>query len=184
MMILRPHEAVIVSTPRAGTHTMYAVAGRHGGQRFGEFHETAVPSEAAGWRRITTCRNPYTRALSIWEWATVIRQRRQETVASIVGADFTACTRWLLTRQSRRWYAAWPQVAWHARFGPHDVLRLERLAEGLALLPWYDGGPVPRECRGKHPPLSAVLTDDARLNILAWAEADFAAYGYPEEPPA
>ena len=181
MMILPDHKAVFVSTPRSGTHTMYKLlAEQYGGQRYGDFHAVCKPSHCAGWLVFTTCRNPFTRAVSIWWWGT--RQTRESNRDRIIrgagGDGFEAFCKWLISPMFRPWYATQPQVHWHNRFRPSLVLRLENLAEDLQKLPFYTGGEIPHECRSEHPGAAQVMTPAAEEMILKWADDDFKRFGY------
>src|SRR3972149_1265346 len=68
MRISTRYEFVYISTPKAGTHTIYNVLAEHfaEGLRGQGCHENQIPKEFKDYFRWTVSRNPYTRAVSLW----------------------------------------------------------------------------------------------------------------------
>jgi len=73
MILLPDDHAVYISHPRCGSHTMFAVLKKYYGGLFftGDgYHSRILPESVAGWYVFSTCRNPYSLAVSIWRATT------------------------------------------------------------------------------------------------------------------
>jgi len=79
MMINEKDKFIYVSTMKCGTNTMYLVLPEYGFVSKGKFHDKRYNKYIEGnikdYRLFTLCRNPYTRAISIW-WTSCIRDKQ------------------------------------------------------------------------------------------------------------
>lgn len=191
-MPLPDHAAIFVSTAKAGTNTMYAVLSKHyGGRLSGGFHATQLPARASC--VFTTCRNPYTRALSGWSSLTQRPGSKGKSGQLVYESikrrqnpdDFDLFCEAL----ADGWIAspiAEPQHRWHDKFHPDTVLHLENLADEFRALPFSTGAPeawpVQNDSRA-HYTLDR-LTPRAIDAIRRWAGPDFERFGYdPDDIP-
>jgi hypothetical protein len=204
MIVDHDRQFVFISTPKAGTHTMFALLGElYGLQRLpGGFHRKEVPPEARHYTRFTVVRNPYVRAVSVW-WHLLFRDRYRDKWRPIIGTlDFRGFLRWLVDSPeppvNRGDVVLRPQHAWLANARPIQWLRLERLESEFAGLPFVgDEAPrhIPRRLSsGSSADVSdygdwrsvfacggpAYAAECARL-VERWAGKDFELFGYARD---
>jgi len=196
-MMIGP-DIVFVSTPKAGTTTMYQYLRKHWqAERYGAFHETRVPADVRDRPVVTTCRDPYTRAVSMW-WHTCHRGKRGG-LAQYDNMELATFLR-LLPALQLKWCIE--QVEWHDRFRPTHVLRLEHLQEDFDALPFvlFGAPPIVPRNRSEYlgdthdidyeswtdvlpPPLAKrprrdYMTDEAAALVREHFAEDFERYGY------
>ena len=176
--------------PRCCTHTLAAVlqcdyAGTrlwgepHGDLRLGA-HRNVIPPECEKWFRWTCCRNPYTRAASMYWYLLKIPGRRLHLETF---EDFCECVAGRVAEPRRG--PLWPmwQQANPAHF--HAVVRFEHLMDDLRKLPFWNGPQNMRRLGASEPdkPLKDILTAKCVGFIRRWAGPDFEMFGYDLEPP-
>ena len=195
MIICHNPPFVFISTPRAGTHSMYHFLC----ERFGlekpsaglPFHRRAVPSKYVRYFRFTTCRNPYPRAVSGWWALSRHRRYREEWLPRFGSEDFTDAMRWRAGQipklTGRAANILWSQAIWQDGFTypPHKVLRLEAIDAETTSLPFI-GEAVKVARLGPHygtgimeyGDWKQIMTDEAAEHIRRWAAEDFRRFNY------
>lgn len=189
MIVLHRHEWAFVSTPKAATNAMYDhLKTFYGGRRHGGFHCRHVPAALAEWPVFTACRNPYTRFLSAWAAQTQRPSGRIRYAADLVRAgaeidDIEQFALWVADNaasyRGRGWMCFMPQTEWHAPFAPDTVLRIERLNEEMAAMPFaVDTGPIARRNTSAEHYTTDMLTPRVIDAVRRAYAADFEVYGY------
>lgn len=189
MVISEPLEFVYVSNQRCGSHTMFCVlCERYGGVHRKEFgyHCRVVPEQYETWFTFSTCRNPYSRAVSIWRATTkgVSPYTKRFPFAGLIGSrEFPAFARWLPeggadpTRTM-----CWPQHKVLSLVRLDDVLHIENLDEEAKRLPFWDGPdhiePWTNQTHESQPDWKTLYTDELAECIQEWAGSDFERFGY------
>ena len=199
MMILPNAEAVYISHQRCGTHTMFEVLREHycGWHYKGDgYHGRRVPDKYADWFHFSTCRNPYSLAVSIYRITMLhadysVRWHVPEIVGATGWLNFA---RWL--GEDRHWDWAigpsilLPQYVWFETLKLSAILRLEHLEEEANRLPFWHGPAhidpaANRTCFGScddGAPWQSFYADDRVVRaIQAWAKTDFEDLGYDRE---
>lgn len=205
MIVCDDPRFVFVSTPKAGTHTMYAALRRlygcarppRNGRRY---HDRDVPPRCLQHCLFTVVRNPFTRALAAWyhlvhRWP--YRDHWRPALPSASFPDFAA--RLPLWADRSVWprlrgdVVLTPQAVWLRRFGTRiRALHLERLDAEFAALPFVEGRPrlgwqsSDGEDIKAHPYGNPRdwLTPETWEPIRIWAAEDFNRYGYRTDPSA
>ncbi len=207
MRISKSHHFVYISTPKACTHSIYRILEEHYAEGLMKrgFHDTHVPKAYLLYYRWTVCRNPYTRAVSLWWSGCRLAHLDQYRFRQRCGAvdDFARFLTWLAcTKPEERRHEPlmMNQTEWLKRVEPIAALQMERLNEELPKLHfWKPGITIPRlntteekvkdqEQREGHTivrPSHRELyeSERARLALMRWAEPDFERFGYSREVP-
>jgi len=206
MRVSTKHKFVFVSTMKAGTHTIYRILDEHyaAGLHKRAFHSNEIPAKFAGFYRWTMCRNPYTRAISLWWSGCRLAHKDQYHFREKCGAvdDFTRFIEWLAgTSDKDRQHEPLMlnQTQWLAPAEPIHAVKIEDAAAELPKLPfWKDGIVIPQlnttaqkivdqeEREGgkiMRPPDAELLTRRARDAVLRWAAPDFKRFGYTKDLP-
>jgi len=186
MIVLRDRKLVYISTPKAGTHTLYAIFKELGGERQpGGYHRKHLLPEckADGWRILTTVRSPYTRAISAWWQLTGREVYRDLWPAALGGSDFDTFCDYLVSDRPLElssYHVCIPQHEWLADVDVWRAMRIEEIdAELQALDLWHT--PVPVMYHEPYEP--PLLTPARRRKIEQWAGDDFERYGYDKVTP-
>jgi hypothetical protein len=198
MIISHEHKFVFVSTPKAGTHSMFPFLEKHYGglRQTGPYHRREVPPKCEDYFIFAVVRNPYNRAVSAW-WHLLYRMPYREIWRPIVGAvDFAHFVKWACAWRAR--HNAWPpnrgnevlhnQTEWLSVMPRLDaVLHLETLAQDFSRLPFCVGEPIiqRRNSGGKGVEVSDYgrwedyMTPEAvKMIAMQWAQPDFKRFGY------
>lgn len=208
MRINTKHKFVFISTPKAGTHTIYKILETHfreGLSLGGDFHCNRITGKPREWFRWTCVRNPYSRVVSLW-WSTC-RCHSPDIYGAIRGCgaqdDFNKFVAWLAATtkdQRKREPLLMNQADWLSPVMPIYVVHIEQLQEELATLPfWKSGIEVPRlntssqkiraqsEEEGREIPRPSwqELCSDPGIQqvIQTWAQRDFEIFGYSKDVP-
>jgi len=200
MRISMVHRFVYISTPKVCTHTIYRVLDEHydKGLIREAFHSNQIPPHLWDFFVWSVCRNPYTRALSLWWSACRLHPPDQYGFRKGCGAadDFTRFIVWLShTKLSERHELMKNQTEWLAPCEPVATIHMENLAEGLAELSFWKPDislPHMNTTDAKIEAQSAVEGQqivkphwrelyqerEAREAVLRWAGDDFARFNY------
>lgn len=202
MRVSTKYRFVFISTPKAGTHTIYQILKQHypEGLKEGGFHSVKVPAAYRSFPRWTVVRNPFSRAVSLW-WSTCrchpedrYRARRGCGAAD----DFPRFVQWMLSLEHRTRIQQplfQSQADWLDPVQPIQALHLEQLEEELREQPWWKPAIVlpqlnttdekvadqeREEGSSIHrPPWEEMCADEAvREDIIKWAGRDFDLFGY------
>lgn len=205
MRISKPYRFVFISTPKAGTHSIYKILEDHyaeGLQKQG-FHSTSIPRGCRSYFRWTLCRNPYHRAVSLWWSACRLAHLDQYRFREGCGAidDFTRFIVWLAgstEKQRRKQPLMLNQTQWLEKVEPITALQMEHLEEEVKGLPfWKPNITIPKlntttqkildqQEREGHiilrPSMEQLYGDpEAQQAVLKWASPDFERFGYSRE---
>jgi len=197
------HRFVFISMTKVCTHTIYAIMDKHFPYRAIAFHGNEIPPEIQDFYRWTCCRNPYTRAVSLWWSACRLHPPDIYGFRAGCGAsdDFEQFIEWLshTTADERRPVPLWQnQSEWIAPCDPiHTVVHVENLEEELKKLYfWNPIIEVPhlnttqdkivaqsveegRQIHRHH--WRELYTPKAKEAVLRWAGCDFDRFGYDRE---
>jgi len=205
MKISKLHKFVFISTPKACTNSIYKILDEHysEGLRARGFHDVDIPRRYRSYFRWTVCRNPYSRAVSLWWSACRLAHLDQYLFRECCGAvdDFPRFIMWLsntTSEERKREPLMMNQTEWLGPVEPIAALHMESLEEELIKLPfWKEGITIPQlnttsqkiKDQEKHegqvivrPSQRDLYQDDkARLAVLRWAGPDFDRFGYSRE---
>ena len=202
MRINTEHEFVFVSTPKAGTHTIYEMLNKHyarGLREYG-FHANQIPEEYKHYFRWTVCRNPYTRAVSLWWSGCRLHSPDRYGFRRGCGtvSDFGVFIEWLSRtpqKQRNREPLMKSQTEWMKIAQPIKALHLETLQEEITNLPFWKPGiqlsklntttqkikdQEKEEGRKIECPHWKELCENKRVQeaVIRWAGEDFEKFGY------
>lgn len=206
MRISKPHRFVFISTPKAGTHSVYKMLDDHysdGLRRLG-FHRARIPRSCRSYFRWTICRNPYSRAVSLWWSACRLAHLDQYRFRKRCGAvdDFTKFITWLAgttTGERAHEPLMMNQTEWIHRSEPVTAVHMENMVQELSQLPFWDKSIVVPQlntttekirdqavregCADIQRPSQHDLYLDkrARQAVMEWAGPDFDRFGYSKE---
>ena len=197
MIILPEHKAVYISHQRCGSHTMFDVlCNKYGGfhWRGDSYHGRAVPPEYADWYWFSTCRNPYSLAVSIWRSTGYGKCWRFSEI--VADSGFLAFSR-ILTLLDWSFPPTWgidgsgmsmSQREWFepVRHNLAAVLPLETLADAVTKLPfWREGdelGYANNRTDLGRPSWRTYYEDERAVkNVQQWAGPDFDIFHYDRE---
>ena len=180
------HKYIFVSTMKCGTHAVYAMLKSLGGRRVGGFHDNNPALIPEGYFLFTVCRNPFTRAVSLWQNTCIKHDRYRFRRFLEDYTDFTQFTD-LLVRWKRKEVSAGHvlmvnQIHWHGHLTFDKILKLETLQSDFNSLPFItESTPLPRLNVGGYGDYKQHYTPEAVGNILEWAADDFKKLSYMEE---
>ena len=202
MIISKKLKYVFVSTPKAGTHTMYRMlparfAGTHlailqGRKEPIPHHMREVPPEFQRFFTFANVRNPFDRAVSIW-WTLTRYEKYRADYLKVFGSDeFGAYVRWQTGKMQPpapgQWFLFLNQTDWLSAVPRIDrVLHIENLVKEFNSLPFVkqpvDGIEAVMERRHDEGRLDwpEYYTKKLADNIREWARHDFENYGYPKD---
>lgn len=197
-MVISPTlKYAFVSTVKGGTNSLYQVlVSRYEGHRYGDFHHCDVSEIPDDWYLFSTCRNPYTRAVSIW-YSTCMRGKdRYQFREMCPNPDsFEQFAEWAALIQSQLWrmndaqqQLLMPQTQRHGNTRFNRILRMETLAQDFVHLPFVAEShvqlPLLNPTQGQRDRASQYLTDRAINAVQQWMGIDFDRYGYSRSPEA
>ncbi len=196
-MIISPElKYAFVSTVKGGTNSLYQILSEHyQGRRYGGFHCNDVSEIPADWHLFTTCRNPYSRAVSIW-FSTCMRGKDRYYFRQMCPNpdSFEVFAEWAAIMQSQLPRLSEPQqqllMTQSQRHGDIDfdtVLRVEQLRSDFAKLPFVESKlpefPILNPTRNQRDSAGDYLTERAIRAVQKWMAPDFIKYGYELEFP-
>ena len=191
-MVISPElEYAFVSTVKGGTNSLYQILCDHyQGQRYGDFHCQDVSEVPKQWCLFTTCRNPYTRAVSVW-WSTCMRGKDRYYFRQMCPDpdSFEVFVEWVALMQTQlhrmnesQQQLLMPQSQRHDEITFDAVLRVEHLLSDFSKLPFVGEKlpefPVLNPTRNQRGTVENYLTDRAVRAIQNWMGSDFEKYGY------
>ncbi|MBL4884762.1 MAG: hypothetical protein JKY95_09545 [Planctomycetaceae bacterium] len=191
-MVISPElKYAFVSTVKGGTNSIYQILTEHyQGQRYGEFHCQDVSEIPEAWCLFTTCRNPYSRAVSIW-WSTCMRGKDRYYFRQMCPNpdSFEVFAEWAALMQSQLHRMSEPQqqllMTQSERHGEIDFdlyLKTENLLSGFLQLPFLDSElpefPVLNPTRNQRDTVAEYMTGRAIRAVQNWMQPDFEKYGY------
>ena len=200
MRISKKYELIFLSTPKAGSHTGWKLMEDNFSPIVvSNMHYNIVPTQYINYNAFTIVRNPYDRAVSLWNsllWAHLtakpnkmhIAKRYRKVFLDKVKSDkFEDFTEWLAkSRQiNSDFYTKFEmsQTKYHSTSNIKcKYFQLENINNTLPKYLLEKTGvqisSIPCELKRKHESWHELKTDKARDNIIRWAEKDFESYGY------
>ena len=172
---------------KCGTYALYAMLKHLGGIRVGGFHDNDPTLIPEGYFVFTVSRNPFTRAVSLWQNTCVKHDQYCFRRFLEDYNDFTQFTE-LLVRWKRKQVSEHllmvNQIHWHGHLTFNRILKLETLQNDFNDLPFItEPTPLPRLNIGNYGDYRQFFTSEAVRNVLEWAADDFKKLGYMEEFP-
>jgi hypothetical protein len=199
MIIGKKHKFVYISHQRAGSHTMFHVLkNRYGGFHYkGDgYHGRKIPNQYKKFYTFSTCRNPYSLAVSIWR-VTVDGVKPRSYGAKfgvyrkVRSNNFKDFAKWLSKATRRHSHSIiMPQHLWFKGVRRLDtILHIEDIKIAVLALPFWDksvrvGYAKNRTDRGQ-PHWSTYYTNPRVVDwVQQWAGPDFKKLGYSKEIPS
>lgn len=194
-MVISPTlKYAFVSTVKGGTNSLYQVLiEQFQGQRYGDFHCNDISQTERDWFLFTTCRNPYTRAVSVW-YSTCMRGKDRYYFRQMCPNpdSFEVFAEWAYLMQSQlhrlseaQQMLLMPQAVRHAGIPFHRILKLESLETEFARLPFVAGQtvklPALNATQGQRDQAGMYLTERAIVAVQRWMDVDFQKYGYSRD---
>lgn len=183
MVISRSLNYTFITTPKCGTNTLFSILiERYEGVRVGDFHCRDLHYAPPGSFIFTICRNPFTRAVSIW-WSTCMRGHDRYGLRRACGNgdDFETFITWVAGLESRP-ITIQNQTEWQRDIRFDRILRLESLKSEFESLPFVHGPienfPELNTTVYNRMPARHYLTPPAVEAIKKWARPDFERFGY------
>lgn len=172
--------------PKAATNTMYDVLKTHyAGEHIGPgFHSYRIPEKCRDWFIFSVCRNPYSRAVSMWR--STIGPEDSYDIQRMVGSDEFADLMRYLAKNGPWRNVVKPQHAIVGNLPIQRFLRCENLDDEVQTLPfWHGPSPLPvlNTTRQMREHWLRYMTPQIVEWIQAWAGKDFEMFGYRRELP-
>jgi hypothetical protein len=189
MRISHIHRIIFVSNPKTGSHTGFKLMEQNfNGKPYGSFHNVKVPDQFKNYSAFTFVRNPYERAVSIWnsvfnfikDPAEVPNRDRRNYLKAIGSDNFRDFCIWIQDWPNLNHIheATKPQFAHlHKCNVPLCYVRTENMLEDLNLF-LIDKGiepldSVPHELKRPHKTFQELGDQDCLNAINIWAKDDF-----------
>jgi hypothetical protein len=198
MIVSEKNKYVFISVMKSGTHSMYDyLVKNYNGKHFtrgkllnagGKYHTNVIPKENQNYYKFTLVRNPYSRAISIYNVCKNINPYKEDYIGKI-GDDFLSFCKWLSSNNckkdpGRAGFVVRPQWEWLRPCGKFDkILHVETVEEELKDLPFIDKdisfpNLLERTDKSKWKEFYNQQTADL---VYKWAQKDFELYGYDKE---
>ncbi len=143
MIISQRHRFAFISTMKCATNSLtHALLTRYDGRMPGGLHERRMDWVPPGWFTFSVCRNPYTRAVSLW-WSTCMRHDLDRYGFRKACADpdrLEGFMQWVLGLASLPHDLLLTQSEWHRHTRIDRFLRVEHLEAEFASLPFVQAG--------------------------------------------
>lgn len=182
------HRFIFVSTPKAGTHTMYHVLTQQfeGEQLPGPYHRRDLPQGIEAYMIFTTVRHPLERFVSAFHSLTRVEPYKHLYRKALGALTLPKFVDWLV---SHDWEGAPPTIRGHETLMPMSAwlkpvpldvfLKLECLEDDFAKLPFCAHRlQLPKLLSRRHPPAAKVISQAMRDRLQQFYADDFARFGY------
>lgn len=187
-----------IGLPRTGSTLLHRILQEHGGVYSGHQHDVHV---LYGAKMIVSCRNPYTRILSLWKHKRYAMSGRANAVTGAtipVREDEYPFENFIYAlfyeKDNRDPFYHWTQSEWlHYMPCVHHLIHQETLWEDFyKAFPEIYGNhyicekdrPGPENTSAAAKVGKSPFLDDKTVRIVrAWANEDFVRFGYPCDPP-
>jgi|GEM_PF-6461817 len=204
MILLPTYRVIYISCERTGTFSMFKVLRDwYGGVQYieplqcggfeywtscGNNHARIVPSSCNDWFKFGTCRNPYSRAVSIW-WVCTHNIRHETGQVRLPGFEdmsFPCFAKWLTERLVVPGVTMLlPQHIWYHGLDVEQYIHVERMSEECQTLPFWQKpkhveAASNRTCH-LHKPWREYYDKAAQAYIEEWAGEDFEQFGYSRD---
>ena len=188
MMVSASKGYAFVSCPKCATFTIYDVlSSQCDGTRVGAFHNRSLPAQFADGFVFGVVRNPYARAVSLWNVVTNDIGERVKTghaarlYQRFAGASVAEFFEWMalgLDIAARKLWCS--MTAWYRGISIERFVRVETLSEDLNALPFVRTRlEVPRLHGFAHQDWRELMENGAaHAAVEKWAGQDFETFGY------
>ena len=197
------HKFVYISTPKVATFTIGEILKTHYSRGLEDcgLHINQIPTSCAEYFRWTICRNPYTRAVSLW-WSGC-RLHPPDIYGFRKGCsatdNFAQFIDWLSrTKLEDRHELMRNQTDWLRPCQPITAIHIESLAESIKMLPFWKQNIILPHMNTTEEKIIAqssiegtMITrphwkelykdNNAKESVLRWASEDFITFGYSTE---
>lgn len=143
MIVSHSHRFVFISTMKCATNSLtQALVERYQGVMPGGLHERRMDWVPPGYFTFSVCRNPYTRAISLW-WSTCMRNDLDRYGFRKACADpdsLEGFMQWMTSLADVPHDLLLTQSQWHRHTRIERFLKIENLAVEFAALPFVQPG--------------------------------------------
>lgn len=178
MIISQRHRFAFISTMKCATNSLtHALLTRYQGAMPGDLHERRMDWVPPGYFTFSVCRNPYTRAVSLW-WSTCMRHDLDRYGFRKTCADpdrLEGFMQWVLGLASVPHDLLLTQSEWHRHTRIDRFLRVEHLEAEFAALPFVPAGE-------KLEMINATVTDEQGMLDVERLKADRSAAALSARP--
>lgn len=205
MRINKEFKFIFISTPKAGTHTIYDILDKYysKGLLQAGFHNNQILNGYGSYKRWTVVRNPFTRAVSIWWSACRLAHLDQYKFRKRSGGqyNFSKFVKWLseLPYKDRvKDPLMLNQTEWLHPAQPIEAFHLENLENELIQLPFWKEGieishlnttdekiEIQSEFEGSKiskPSIKELYNEPEIIeSVIKWAKPDFENFEYEED---
>jgi hypothetical protein len=203
MRISKVYKLAFVSTPKAGSHSGWKIMEDNFPISDKAMHNNIVPSYAVDYNAFTIVRNPFERAVSLWNsvlWAHTsnvgkqnINLKYRRIFMQKVGSDtfedfckFLASDKVSIKKANSDFYIKLliNQYDYHSKTNLNNLtyLKLENIERELPEYIYKNTKKtisiIPHELKRKHNNWADLNVNNCREDIIKWAEKDFEIYGY------
>ncbi|MCP4178859.1 MAG: sulfotransferase family protein [bacterium] len=191
MIINKNLKYVFISTPKAGTHTLFNVLQKYfGGEQLdGPYHRKNIPESCKSYFKFSTVRNPYERAVSTWHALTRLEPYRDIYLPLIGSETFEGFITWLvnhfnsnLIKSGKGVVLLEPQSDWLKNINLDVVLKIENISNEFSQLPFVDKKiSIPKLLARKHESWDFLKNKTIEQMIYSWAKKDFENFAYSRD---
>jgi len=182
MIISEKDKYVFVSNPKTGTHSLYKLLKEHfnGVQVEGRYHENDVPEKNKDYFTFSTCRHPFSRAVSAFHVLTRDDGYKDLFLPKIGGDDFLSFVKWLVKHDSetelvgRGMAVLTLQSTWLKPVRIDKLVRIEQANDDFASLPFVkEPVTVPTLLARKHETWDEIKCKKSDKLLRNWLAKDF-----------
>lgn len=194
MRISYTHKIIFVSNPKTGSHTGFKLMEENfNGRPLGGFHNVVVPTENLDYKTFTFVRDPYDRAVSIWNSVLnkegsnlqVPKRDQRDFTKAIGSTDFKSFCLWIkdYPKVNHKHIACEPQFSHLRKCNvPLYYIKMENMLSGLNSFLSINNIPVlysiPHELHRPHKSFWELGDQECLDAINIWADEDFNIFKY------
>jgi len=182
MIISEKDKYVFVSNPKTGTHSFYKLLKEqfNGVQVEGRYHENDVPEKNKDYFTFSTCRHPFSRAVSAFHVLTRDDGYKDLFLPKIGGEDFLSFVKWLVKHDSekelvgRGMAVLTLQSTWLRSVRIDELVRIEHANDDFAALPFVkEPVAVPTLLARKHETWDEIKCQKSERLLRKWLAKEF-----------
>lgn len=196
MRICQEYNLVFVSTPKSGSHTGWKLMDENFSINKKGMHCNIVPQFATNYNAFTIIRNPYDRAVSVWNSLInagltekfAVPKKDREFMLNVLKSDkFDIFCRFLANNKKPlpehyKWLTE-PQTRYHSKTNLKNLIffkleELNKLEQWLFEVTNVTIKRIPHELKREHKSWEELMTEENKVNIEKWAKEDFTNFKY------